>query len=256
MAIKFTPEYNKRINKVVDDYNRKVRRSKSEGKINKNKLPELASVKTLKKSYNRRSDLDRELKNLEAFKRKDVRSVSDGVNEYQIKLINANRDVAIKYFEHQADIIRAKAKSNYPLQKDRLNAIEENLKILKKGTDGASGEDLLAMSRYIDKYRQSFERQATGYRGFLSEVDLIMEHLDIPQSKRDEFFSKLSKLNSEEFMELYEREDIISRIYELADSPKLTGGELQLKRNEKEARELIDSLLENIDVMIADVKSK
>ena len=254
MAIRYTPEYNKHINKVVDDYNRKVRRARSEGNIKKSDLPEFASVKTLKKSYQHRSDLERELKNLQAFRRKDVRNTSVGINEYEVKLINSNRKKAIKYFEHKADLIRAKANTNYPLQKDRLNAIEENLSLLRKGTSGASEADLRAMSRYIDKYRQSFERQATGYRGFLSEVDLIMGKLDIPAATRDEFFNKLSKLNEEEFMELYEKEDIISRIYELADSPKLTGGELQLKGNETEARELIDSLLENVDLMIKEVK--
>ena len=51
MAIRFTPEYNKYIRKTVNEYNRKVQRANTEGKVKKVDLPEMASVKTLKKSY-------------------------------------------------------------------------------------------------------------------------------------------------------------------------------------------------------------
>ena len=257
MAIRFTPEYNKYIRKTVNEYNRKVQRANTQGKINKANLPDLISVKDLKRSYQHRADLDRELENLRMFSRKSVRQKKAGeVSQYQVNLINANREKTIKFFEHKADIIRKKATSGYPLQKDRLNAIERNLEILRKGTEGATERELKTMSAYIDKYRSSFERQATGYRGFLSEVDLIMGNVGIDQAKQDELFKKLSKLDEEEFMDLYEKEDIIGRIYELADSPKYTGGELKLKGNEDDARRLIDSLIENIDVMIAEVKAK
>lgn len=257
MAIRFTPEYNKYIRKTVNEYNKKVQRANTEGKIKKANLPEKASVKILKKSYQHREDLDRELANLRAFSRKSIRKEKvGGVNQYQIDMIKANRDKTIEFFEHKADVIRKKATSGYPLQRDRLNAIERNLGILKKGVEGASERELQTMSAYVNKYRGSFERQASGYRGFLSQVDLIMDNIGIPTSKQDEFFKKLSKLDEEEFSDLYEKEDIISRIYELADSPKYTGGELKLRGNEQDAEILINSLLDNIDVMIAEVKSK
>lgn len=256
MAIRFTPEYNKYIRKTVNEYNRKVQRANIEGKIKKVNLPELASVKTLKKSYLHREDLDKELANLKAFSRKSIRKEKvGGVNEYQLNLIKNNREKTIEFFEHKADVIRKKATSGYPLQKDRLVAIEENLDILKKGVDGASEDDLKAMYAYVNKYRGSFERQATGYRGFLSQVDLVMDDIKIPQDKQDEFFNKLSKLNEEEFMDLYEKNDIIDDIFNLADSPKLTGGVFMLK-DEERAENLINELLGNIDTLIKEVKSK
>ena len=256
MAIRFTPEYNKYIRKTVNEYNRKVQRANTEGKVKKVDLPEMASVKTLKKSYLHRSDLDKELANLKAFSRKSARQkVVGNVSRYQINMINANREKTIEFFEHKADVIRKKATSGYPLQKDRLVAIEENLGILKKGVEGATEDELKAMSAYVNKYRGSFERQATGYRGFLSEVDLIMDNVGISQDKQDEFFKKLSKLDEEEFMDLYEKEDIINDIYNIAESPKLTGGELYIKDKQR-AKDLIDGLLSKIDSMIENVKAK
>ena len=256
MAIRFTPEYNKYIRKTVNEYNKKVQRANTEGKVKKVDLPERASVKTLKKSYLHREDLDKELANLKAFSRKSARQkVVGNVSRYQINMINANREKTIEFFEHKADVIRKKATSGYPLQKDRLVAIEENLGILKKGVEGATEDELRAMSAYVNKYRGSFERQATGYRGFLSEVDLIMDNVGISQDEQDEFFKKLSKLNEEEFMDLYEKEDIINDIYNIAESPKLTGGELYIKDKQR-AKDLIDGLLSKIDSMIENVKAK
>lgn len=254
MAIRFTPEYNKRINDVVARYNRRLERANTEGKIKKSMLPEKASVKTLKKSYQSRAELDRELENLENFRRKSARaSVSDYVTKYDLSLIKKNRRAAIEHFEKQADIIRHKANLNYPLQKARLKTLERNIDILKKGPEGATTAELDTMSAYIDKYRKSFERRATGYRGFMSEVEFVMDKVGVTKAEKDAFFAKFSKLNPEEFYELWEKSDLVGRVYELADSPKYKG---RLTSTRSDARELIDELMQQADQLIADVKSK
>ena len=261
MAIRYSSEDNRRIAKIVQSYNKKVRRANVEGKIRKSDLPALASVKELKRSYQRRADLERELKNLQKFTRKSARlsaedKVSGAVTEYDVSLIKSNKRATLKYLQRRADIIRAKAESNYPLQKERLNAIEKNIEILSMSTSKASPSQLKAMARSVENYRQSFERQATGYRGFLSEVDKIMTQLDIPKSDRDALFNKLSKLNEEEFNELYERNDLIDRIYQLADSPKNKNEDLILNASDEYAKELVTTLMEEIDGMVAQVKNK
>ena len=256
MAIRFTPEYNKYINKIVQNYNKRVSRANTLGKINKSALPEKVSVKTLKKSYTNRADLDRELKNLAMFKRKDARADKGSVAKYDVELIKQNRKATIKYFEKQASYAREKLKNNFPLQRERLNEIEANLDILYKGVKGASPAELKAMERYVDKYRKSFERQATGYRGFLSEVDGIMEKLSIPKDERDNFFEKFSQLSEAEFYDLYERNDLINKIYQIADSPKYTGGKLVMHTGANEARNYINTLMEEADVLIAETKAR
>lgn len=257
MAIKYTPDYNERLYKIVENYNRKVRRARTEGNIKKSQLPETVSIKTLKKSYSTRKELDKELKNLEVFTRKSARNrVVDGLTEYDLKLMEMNRKDAIKFFEKQAGYVAAKAKANYPLQKSRLAVLERNIELLKKGPEKATDRELVAMQRYIEKYRRSYERQASGYRAFMSEVEMIMDRVGIPKERKEEFFTKMSKLDEQELYDLYETEDIISKIYELADSPKYTGGELVIYASDTEAENLINLFMDRLDGMIAKVKGK
>lgn len=257
MAIRFTPEYNKHINDIVERYNKKVRRSHAEGNIKKKDLPEVVSVKTLKKSYVRRSDLNRELDTLAAFSRKSVRKqVTEHVSNYDLESININKEAAIKFYEEQRRIVKKRLKSKFPLQQARLSAIEENLKLLKKDTSKLGDKELWAVKGAVEDFRQSFERQASGYRGFLSEVELVMRELGISKSDRDEFFNKFSKLNPEEMFELYENNNLINRIYMLADSPKYTGGKIEINTTEEDARDLINELMQQADELIASVKKK
>lgn len=257
MAIRFTPEYNEHINKVVQNYNKRITRANTIGKIKKASLPDKVSVKTLKKAYTSRKDLDRELKNLAMFRRKDARKVAgEKINNYDVELINQNRKAAIKYFEKQADYMRMKIGKNMPLSSGELKAVELNIDLLRKGTKDAPEEDIRAMKAYIEKYRQSFERQSTGYRGFLSEVDAIMMRLGISKSERDQFFDKFSELDAGQFMDLYERNDLINKIYQLADSPKYTGGKLVLHNSEEEARQLVETLMEEADILVAETKAR
>lgn len=257
MAIRFTPEYNARINKIVREYNRRVTRANKEGKLRKSNLPELASVRVLKKSYTNRTDLDRELRNLEMFNRRMAREpAGEFVTKYDIEVIKANKEATIKHFENIADIVRSKIGKNLPLQRGRLDTIEMNIENLKQDVDTASEADLRGMLAYVNKYRKSFERQASGYRGFLSEVELIMDRVGVAKEDKDAFFKKLSQLNSEEFYELYEKSDLVSKVYELADSPKYTGGKLVLYDTEENAKDLIDTLLQEADMLIAEVKAK
>lgn len=252
MPIELSPELNRRLNKVAKNYNERIRRANKFGKIAKSKLPTKVKVRDLKKSYSNLDDLINEMQNLELFNRKDFTTpVTDHLSVYDINLIKQNREQAIEFFEKQVELLRPKAETFYPMKKARMKTIQQNIDILKSAK---TPEELRAASRYIDKYRKSFERQATGYRGFLSEVEAIMKRVGISKEQRDTFFKKMSQLNEIEFMELYEKEDIINKIYTLADSPKYTGGKLILHDSEENALNLINSLISNIDNMISDLK--
>lgn len=252
MPIELSPELNRRLNKVVKNYNERVRRANKFGKIAKSKLPAKVKVRDLKKSYSNLDDLINEMQNLELFNRKDLTtSVTEHLSVYDINLLRQNRERAVEFFEKQVELLRPKAETFYPLKKARMETIQQNIEILKSAK---TPEELRAASRYIDKYRKSFERQASGYRGFLSQTEAIMKLVGISKERRDTFFKKLSQLNEIEFMELYEKEDILNKIYTLADSPKYTGGELILYDSEENTFDLINSLINNIDNMISDLR--
>lgn len=257
MAIRYTPDLNARMRRTVREYNRRVRRANTEGKVRKSNLPEVTSVRTLKKSFNKRSDLERELKTLDLFTRESVKEpVGEYVNRYDVDVINANKSATIKHFENVVDILKRKNTDKYPGQMARIRTIEKNIDILKKDVDTATSSELESMKAYVDKYRKGFERRATGYRGFMSEVEAVMDRVGISDAQKEEFFAKFSTLTEEELYELYETKDIINRVYLLADSPKYTGGELKLHSTVKDAREVIETLMDEADMMIAEVKSK
>jgi hypothetical protein len=94
---------------------------------------------------------------------------------------------------------------------------------------------------------------AAGYRGFLSEVDSVMGLVGIEEKGRKKFFNKVNKLTPEQFHYLYETSDLISRVYDLADSPELVGG-IKINTSEENARDLIDTLMEEIDELIEEAK--
>ena len=50
--------------------------------------------------------------------------------------------------------------------------------------------------------------------------------------------------------------DLINRIYQLADSPKYTGGKLIIRSSEDVANRLISTLMEQIDLLISEVKNR
>ena len=257
MAIRFTPEYNARSNRIVKNFNQKVNRANRIGKIPRKNLPANVSLRQLKKSYTNRKDLERELKNLELFNRKSVRQqYSKYATGYDIDLIKANKENAAQYFQWRSDLLAKKAVSGYPLSASRWKEYQANAAILRKDLSTASQSELDSMSALVSDYRQSFERRATGYRGFLSQVDILMEETGFDKQQRDLFFKKFSKLTEDEFLDLYESNDLIKRIYDFADSPKLTGGVLKLNASKKEIKEKLNTLLEEQDYLIESVKRK
>lgn len=243
MAINYDDALNARMSRIVRNYNRRV-----EG----TKVPKV-SVARLRKDYSRRADLNRELKNLEAFSKKAAfRDATAKISEYDKQLIKNNRDATIKYLEEKLGYLQRHSKTGYPLEKGEMKNVELNIRILKQDISSASQDDLRAMVAEVNDYRRSFAEQGAGYRGFLSEVEFVMGNVGIPQDQRDAFFEKLKQLNPHEFLQLYENSDLIERVYDLADSP--TVGGTKLNTTVDDAREKLETLMEEIDDLIAEVK--
>ena len=71
----------------------------------------------------------------------------------------------------------------------------------------------------------------------------------------DTFFEKFNQLTPEEFQYIYDNSDLINRIYMLVDSPSHGGTkEITMNASPKAARELIDTLFEEVDGLILEAK--
>lgn len=245
MAINYDSALNARMSRIVRNYNRRVEGTNA---------PKV-SVAKLRKNYYRRADLNRELKNLEAFTKKTAfKDPTAKVSDYDKELIKANRDATIKFLEEKLNYLHKRHNTGFPAEKADFENIQLNIDMLKKDIRTASQVELGAMIAQVNEYRKSFAEQGAGYRGFLSEVEFVMGNVGIPREQRDAFFEKMKQLNPHEFLEMYENSDLIGRIYDLADSP--TVGGVKLNTTVEDAKEKIETLLEEIDILIADVKEK
>ena len=243
MAINYDDALNARMSRIVRNYNRRVVGTKT---------PKV-SVARLRKDYHNRAQLNRELRNLEAFTKKSAfKDATAKVSEYDKQLIRTNRDATIKYLEEKLDFMTRHRKSGYPIEKADFDNVKLNIDLLKKDIASASQVELEAMVGGVNEYRKSFAEQGAGYRGFLTEIQFVMGNVGIPQDQQDEFFEKLKQLNPHEFFEMYQNSDLIGRVYDLADSP--TVGGIKLNTTVEDAKEKIQTLMEEIDGLIAEVK--
>ena len=243
MAINYDDALNARMSRIVRNYNRRAEGTKA---------PKV-SVARLRKDYYRRADLNRELRNLEAFtKKKAFKDATAKVSAYDIELIKTNRKETIKFLQEQQKFLKARKKKGYPLEEAEIKNLALNERLLSQDIESASQDDLKAMLGSVHDYRVSFAERGAGYRGFLSEVEWVMGQVGIPQEDQEEFFEKMKQLNPQELYEIYEDSELVKRIYSLADSPSY--GNIKLNTDDKDAKEKIEELMKTIDKLIAKVK--
>ena len=258
MAIRFTPKYNEYANEIVRNYNRRVRSANKEAKIPKKYLPDTVSLRSLKKNFTTRKDLNRELENLKMFSRESVRqlyTVGDKTfTQYELDLVKKQKDPTIQYYQELYNLYEPKIEKGYYAEKARVALIQDTLEILRKDEENLTGEDVDIIKSAIDEYRRSYARRGGAYRGFLSEVEWVMTQVGVEKADRDRFFKKLESVDQDQFFRIYNQSDIIERVYELADSP--TYGGMKLNASKEDARELIDTLLEEIDMIIEETKEQ
>jgi len=258
MAIRFTPEYNERIRRIVKNYNARVRNAHKRG-VPKSQLPNLVSVSGLKKSYSNRQALEDELNNLEIFGRKstrvaEVKSETSFITNYELALLKQNRKEATKYYQNIIDVLTPKIKKGYLLETERIDLAKKYIELINAPEDSLSYDELKAAIAGVRKFRDSHAIRSSGYRGFLTVVDFAFDQTGVSQTEKDEFFKKLSVLDENEFFELYENNPVIERIFESADSPEY--GPMKLNMTIDMTQDRVDYLLENIDSMIAEQIAK
>lgn len=255
MAIRLTPEYKKNMYKIVRNYNRRVKRANTEGKIRKDRLPEKASIYALTHNYSSRDELDKELANLQSFSRQSVRQkYNTTLSEYDVDLIKRNKKDAREFFENRRDMLEKNLNPVSLSDEATLARYEAYVDILGKDLDSLDDQDAKLMERAVANYRMAHAKQGAGYRGFMAEVEWVMDNVGIDPEVKDEFFKKLRKLSPDEFYQIYMENDLITAVYRLADSPSVS--EMKLNTTEEDARGIIDALIENVDVMIANAKKK
>lgn len=254
MAIRYNKELNARLRREVDNFNKKRKRAIQRGF---RQLPPAMKVSELKARYTVKSDLDRELNRLRKFnvtnalERVETQGGIDSTS-WELKYLKGNVRNARDYFEREYKRV-SKRVSKFPGEAERLNNIRAKIDILDIDLSYMNQEQFRSARRAIFEYVEAPAKRKAGYRGFLSEVDLVMQRLGYSSDDINKVLNKFNKLSADQFLYAYDHFDIISRVYELADSP--TYGGLKMNTTDEDAKNLIDTLMDEVDGIITDAKN-
>lgn len=258
MAIRYTPEYNKKIRDAVKHFNT-VRNT-----LNKRGIkitPPPMKVSELKARYQTRRELNKELTLLNKLSSSNDKLLKDVEGQggaksiaWNLDYLKLNQKNAINYFERQK-AIEIKREPMFAGERMRLDAIEQKLQYLNMDVDYMDQEQFRTYQSSITNYLSVPAKIKGGYRGFLSEVENVMRYTGYDDKSINVVFNKLKVLNPSEFDELYQTSELIKRIYELADSPEYENG-IKLNTSMDNAHELLDAFIESLDSEIEKVKTK
>lgn len=256
MAIRYDPGYNAEIRKVVRNFNRKRNRAYAKGFRN---LPNLVKVSDLKARYETRADLNKQLRALKRFSSGGKNILETIENQggatataWEFKYLKQNAKDARNYFLRQyRDISRKIGK--FPGERLRLENIVDKINFLDMDIKYMDQEQFRSFRATINEYITSGSKRRAGYRGFLSEVLSVMKLVGIEEKDINKVMRKINELTPDQFYSMYESSSLISRIYELADSPIYSGG-LKLNTTTGKAKELVDNLVEEVDDLVENAK--
>lgn len=253
MRVKLSQDLNAELRNTVRNFNKKVIRAEKRGFRN---LPSLVKVSEIKSRYETQSDIAREISRLKNFKRGDILSKVENAGgakaiKWQFDYVKSNLNDAKAYFEKEYERV-SKRVGRFPGERLYLDAISSKLNLLEQNiTYMSQSQFRSALSAVNEFYNAPIDRE-NQYRGFLSEVEWVMEKTGIPQEQRDKFFRKFSKLTPTQFLYAYDNNDIIDRVYKLY----VKQGEDEPFLNDPDnAKDHLDELMREADDIIKDAKA-
>lgn len=260
MAIRYTEDYNKFIRNTVRNFNK--RRATA---INKGikEVPPIMKVSDLKARYSTRAELNKELSFLRNFKGEDALKVIETQGgataikwevDYLKALVGNTKDFLNRQLFEIRQSMRKNPKIRDLAKEDMVNLLLDKRNLLDMELAQLNKEDFRVYRSTIYEYVQEHQRSGRAYRGFLNEVELVMQMTGVDSKTISKFMNKFKTLSPEEFIYLYNNSDLIARIYELADSPSL--GDFKLNTGVDDARDMIDTLLEEQDMLIDSAKKE
>lgn len=257
MAIKFTPEYNADIRRRVHNFNQ-VRKRALDAGVPKNRIPNLVKVRDLKASIRNKNALERYLKHLERFSRKSTNELVNISDDYKVtkwyyNFVKDNRELAKQYFEDEYKRVE-KRTSKYPGERDYLNTITAKIGVLEKDINALDDKEFRATLNAVNEFFNAPSLRKERYREYLSVVEEVMDTLEIDDDVKNKFFKNFEQLTPTQFLYAFDNNSIIERIYELYFK-RNDDGTVQINTDEDSAKELVNSLLEQTDLIIEDAKA-
>lgn len=258
MAIRFTPEFNKEIRRVVHNFNQKRNRAIKRGFHN---LPEPLTVSELKSRYENKAQLKRDLGLLSRFNTsrdtalKTVET-SGGAKaiKWEYDYLKKNLNYAKQYYDREIrkasllDTDLAVAKKEY------LNNMKAKREYLDLELAELSQSQFRTFRATINESLKHNDYMRNGYRGWMNEVEMIMRRLGYDNKTINKFFEGFDELTPQQFTTMYRQNNIISRLYELYIPSKDISDGFKISTTEDDAKELIETFMIQKDEMIKRAK--
>ena len=257
--IRYNDSLNKRMNKVVRNFNAKVRYNKTKTR-GKGMLPQTIRVKELRDKYSdkTRDELEKQLKLYESFgNRSSLNKQSDSrISDWELNYFKANEAKTREFYKAEiADLERIiGGKPEYYLKmNERLNNLKAKQKQLELDFSKLDENQIKIMRNVFNYAERSELVKQQSFRHYLNQLERTMVNLGYKKSERDELFNKFNQLSENEFIEMIANEPLVDSIYDLIDSPK-ERGEYELMNDESSAREIVETLKEQANTLIAKYK--
>lgn len=241
--INYDQQYNKKIQRIVDNFNRKIARL---DKVGIPALPSKVSIKSIKRQFDNRTDLNVYLRELQKFGKRGAESIVtiDG-NEFTQWDIDVFRSrLRRERTSLSRDIARAQAvNSQYPMQHDIYT---QNLKARRKALSGTWTNIITEKigQKLID---EPIARNQT-YDNYLEILFQDAYQIGFEDEKIEYIKEKLLKLRPRQFIRALEDDPNIQFIFEYYHSLTRTSG------FDNNARDAFQNLYENIDAIVAKYK--
>ena len=253
MKLKISQTLNERLRSEVRNYNKRLSRLE---KVGINNLPSHQKVSEIKSRYTNTNDLIKEINRLSRFNRAKLDKVNlndeTKAAKWQIDYLKTNLEAAGEFFEQEFSRVEKKI-GRFPGEKTYLDTLAAKINLLDKPINDMTQSQIRSAVAAVNEFAENPTRLKTRYRGFLSEVEWAMQKLGYSDEDREKFFNKFNKLTPSQFLYAYDNNDIIARVYELYH--KDYGDEdARLTVEEEDARNIIDSLLEQADYIIKDAQ--
>ena len=258
MAIRFDTAYNAEINRVVRNFNQKRNRAIKRGY---KYLPPLMSVSELKSRYTTRRELNRDLNALKRFNREGDKALrvvetSGGAKaiKWEYEYLKRNINYAKEFYDRE---ISDAARLNTPMQvakAEYLNNMKAKRAYLDLELSQLNQSQFKTFRATINEYINSNITMSNGYRAWMNEVEIIMRNLGYDNKSINKFFEGFEKLTPRQFLTMYQQNPLVSRIYELYIPTN--DRSFKLSTSEEDAKELIETFVEEKDDMIMKAKAE
>lgn len=236
--IRYDSEYNKNIERVVSNFNRKIARLQRQGY---DLLPSKVSVRSLKSQYSSRGDLNIRLRELQRFSKRGAEDIVtvDGkqftaydVDLFKRRLRRERQNVSRELAEART------MPSQYPMQHDIYTAnLEAKRLTLSKAWSSLIGS-------YSEKLAEQTSRQYEIYDNYFEVLFVDAYQMGYDDSKIEYMKQQLLKLKPRQFLRALESDPNIKYIFEYYHS--LT----RQSQEDPNARDAFDKLYENIDAIV------